>query len=104
MGEEQCVCLSLILQCYSSVTAVRKKTGPIKFRQARLEELGGGDGSSYRVFFNNTLSHVLSAPCAAIASLSSSVAGDMMSNESTPSATTLKYNPQMLSDSFINDK
>lgn len=51
VGEEQYVCLSLILQRYSSVTAARMKTGPIKFRQARLEELGGGDGSSYRGFF-----------------------------------------------------
>lgn len=104
VGEEQYVCLSLILQCYSSVTAARMKMGPIKFRQARLEELGGGDGSSYRVFFNNPLSHVLSAPCAAIASLSSSVAGDAVSTESTPSATASKYDPHMLSDSFMNDK
>ena len=52
-------------------------------------------------------SHVTCPPCTLCCSrlsLSSSVAGDMLNAESTPSAHTAKYDAREVSDSFINDE
>lgn len=79
---------------------------PHLIQTGRLWELRGGKGA-HRVFFfffYTRTSHVLPAPCAAVASLSSSAAGDMLSAESTPSAHTAKYDAREVSDSFINDE
>lgn len=97
-----CVCHS-----FYSVTAQLQLWGrrQAPFNSDReAEGAWKGEGSSHRIFFFYTLSHVLPAPCAALVLLSSSVAADMMSTGSSPSATASYYDAQIVFDSFINDE
>lgn len=100
------MCVSVIHFTASQLSySCEEEDRPHLIQTGRLWELGGGrEHTGFFFFFYTRTSHVLPAPCAAVASLSSSVVGDMLSAESTPSAHTAKYDAREVSDSFINDE